>query len=245
MTHSDWPFAPADERREAIHWRVEALLNAAERIERMTIAKVDEKEIRLQKTDLCWQAAWLFSDICGKTIRITEDDAEGDLNRAWFTLKLFWPVLRGSDTTDDFWHRAVSELEHFGFGDEPEIFRPAPRSPGSFHQPAKLAKLRLAALSWAQHLKRNGVPPAQLKKEISLAFGSDFEAIRKWRGLVEKVLGDRAVEVKMAMIDLGYEPGFPYPDYLRLLHEDGENYRILIGLSPVTFEDYESATRKT
>jgi hypothetical protein len=104
-----------------------------------------------------------------------------------------------------------------------------------------MASYRLAALQWARFLKSRQIPTQQFKQEISLAFGADWEAIRKWQNSAERIFGASNVKSRLEDAADGYGLGFEFPDYHRNLHYYGSNYRRLAGLREIEFDSFSTA----
>lgn len=224
------PFA--EEEREAFRWRLEALLNGVERIQRMAEREEDASVISQNRLDLCKQAAKLIGDVCGDWVKISENDATDPLDYLALSMRIWQPALAMHDENDYFWDDVISEIERLPYGDEPEIIRPAPRSRGEHQQPAKLAFLRLSALQWAAFLKARDIKPKVYRGQITTAYGSDWEAMRKWRDLASRVLGSDYVERAVARAVQGYAMPGNFPDYFDALVRSGAHYRQLMGLPP-------------
>lgn len=222
------PFS--EEERDTFKWRLEALINGVERIKRMAEKEEPGATIRQNRLDLCAQAARLVGDICGDWVKLSEIDAEAPIEYIALSLRIWQPVLAMHDEYDFFWDDVISEIERLPFGDEPEILRPASRSRGVHQQPAKLAFYRLAALRWAAYLKARGIKPSIYRRQISTAFGSDWEAMRKWRSLAARVLGEDYIDLALKLASTGYAMPANSSDYFDALVHVGSIYRELVGL---------------
>lgn len=234
----------SESEREALRWRTEALLNGVLRIQRLSDPFLDAPSDVLQQNriDLCSQAAKLIADICGDWVKLSEGDADTIPEYIALSLRTWQPVLAMHDEGDFWWDDIIDEIERLQFGDEPEIFVPAPRPPGSNRQPAKIASQRISALQWAKYLGTRGIKPYAYKRQISLAYGTDWEAIRKWRIAAEKLFGEDFVGRRLADAADGYGAAFIFPEYGNRLFRYGSAYREAIGLSLINFATFEAAT---
>lgn len=228
------PIEFTEEEREAFKWRLEAVMNGVLRIRRMAEREDPTEVIRRNRLELAAQAADLIADVCGDWVKVSENDADGPLDYAALALTIWQPAIAMHDEHDDFWDRLISEIRRLPFGDEPELLRPAPRPRGAHARPAQLAFRRLAALSWAAYLKSRGIKPSVYHFQISAAFGTDWDAIRKWRGLIGNVLGQSMVDRQIAYAADGI--GYPNKDetYHWWLVRDGAHFRELVGLPKIS-----------
>lgn len=235
------PMGFSEDDREAFRWRIEALLNGVLRIQAMAEREEPTDVIRRNRIDLCIQAAKLMSDVCGDWVKISENDAQSELDYVCLNLRVWQPVLAMHDKNDWFWDDAIDEIERMHFGDTPELFKPRPRPPGAHNQPAKLAQSRLSALQWIEYLKQRGIRPKIYKPQISLAYGADSEAIRKWPRLISNVFGENYVKERLDLARDGYGLAFEFPSYLKALHRWGTQHRLLTGLRPIPLQVFSDA----
>lgn len=231
----------SEEERESFRWRLEALLNGVLRIQRMAQREEPCEFIQRNRIDLCRQAAKLIGDICGDWVKLTENDSDTPLGFVAFSLRVWQPVLDMQDEYSYFWEDLIDEIERLPYGDEPELLRPAVRNRGEHSQPARIAQCRLAALQWAKFLKSKQIRPKQYKQEICLAFGPDWETIRKWQNSVERTLGAPSVAWRLEAASEGYGLSFEFPDYHRALHYYGAHYRRVAGLGEIDFSVFSKA----
>lgn len=233
----------SDEQREAFRWRTEALLNGVLRIQRMAQREEAPEVIKRNRIDLCRQAAKLIGDICGDWVKLVETDSDTPLEFAALALRIWQPVLDLNDQNDFYWEHLIDEIERLPFGDEPELLRPAQRKRGEHSQPARIAKARLSALQWTEYLKARRIAPRQYKQEIGLAFGTDWDTVRKWRQSVERIFGPEETQNYLEYAAEGYGLHFEFPDYLGNLYHYGSLYRQLAGFHQLDFEAFEAAIR--
>lgn len=239
----DIPKFSSDEIRETLHWRLEALLNAKDRIIRLADPENEPPDgvLRRNRLSAIREAAALFESICGPWIKASELDTDYDeLDFIALSLRLWQPLL-GIEPAHEIWNELIDEIQRLAFGDTPEILVPASRAPGSHRQPAKLTFRRLTALQWAAFLKANGLSTRQTHSAISLAYGPDWDAIRKWRQAAAKMFGEAYVSNVITNAKDGYGLRFEYPDFASSLHEFGAMYRDVAGLRRIKFEAFEAA----
>lgn len=234
----------SDDEREALHFRLDALLNGVRRIQRMSDPEYEAPRhiIRQNRIDLCRQAASFLGDICGDWIKLSENDGLDPLDFVRMSLQVWKPVLDMQDEHDFFWEDVLEELSNMPFGDEPEIFVSAPRPPGTSKQPAKLTQKRLTALQWAEFLRAREIKPKAYKQQISLAYGADFETIRKWRLAAEKLFGSDFVNDRLQDASRGFGLPNRFPDYAAPLHAYGQQYRNMMGFSEIDIDVFIEAT---
>jgi hypothetical protein len=230
-----------DEDREAFRWRMDALLNGVLRIQRLAEREETHEVILRNRIDLCRQAARLIADACGDWVKLSENDANSPLEYVSLSLEVWQPVLAMHDEYDFFWDDVIDEIVRLPFGDEPEIFKPAPRQRGEHSQPARLTLRRLTALQWADFLRSRGIRPNQFKMQISLAYGADWDAIRKWKSAAESKFGLEFVSRRLAWAREGYGLDFAFPDYLANLHAYGEDFREVAGLRSIDLSAYQAS----
>ena len=235
------PFS--EEEKEAFRWRIEALANGVDRIKRLADPENEPPDgvIRRNRIDLIRQAASLVADVCGDWVKTSELDAPDITSYLSLTLQLWQPVIAMHDAGDSIWDEVISEIDRLRFGDEPEILRAVPRPPGSHRQPAKLTYERLSALRWAAFLKSLDTPARIVHFHISLAYGTDWDAIRKWRGAAEKLFGAPYVLRALEEAASGWWISEGDGDYLTRLHAFGSRYRQLVGIPPLEFETFRTA----
>ncbi len=209
-------------------------MNGVLRIRRMAEQEYTPEIIGRNRLSLVAQAANLIGDICGDWVKVSENDAEGPLEYAALTLRIWQPAIAMHDENDYFWDRLIMEISRLPFGDEPELLRPAARARGAHAKPAGLAVNRAAALGWAAYLKARGIKPVVYHFQISAAFGTDWDAIRKWRGLIANVFGQDMVAryISYGTDGIGYPP--TDASYYRELIRDGEWFRDVAGLAPMS-----------
>ncbi|WP_157093122.1 hypothetical protein [Paraurantiacibacter namhicola] len=191
--------------------------------------------------ELARHAAALIGDVCGDWIKVSELDADSKLEYAVLSLQIWQPAIAMHDRNDFFWDNLIDELQRLPFGDEPEVLKPAKRPPGSHSQPAKLSFRRLTALIWAGYLKSKGVKPADFRRDISLAYGADWDAIRKWRQSCSKVLGSSIVERNLEYAPQAVGIRDDFPAYHQSLYANGAVYRELMGLPKLGWKAYMNA----
>ena len=100
---------------------------------------------------------------------------------------------------------------------------------------------RLSALQWAEFLKAQNVRPGQYHREIALAFGADWDAIRKWRNSSIALFGEDYVRTLLSDAREGFGLRFSFPDYRVSLHGYGASYRALAGLGSIDPDAFEAA----
>ena len=233
-------FVFTEEDREAFCFRLGALLNGRERLQRLADPnnEASPDTIRINRIELVRQAASFIGDICGDWIKLSELDADSPIDYAVLALQMWQPAIAMHDAHDFFWDDLIDELQRLPFGDEPELLTPAKRPPGSHHQPAKLSFKRLSALIWAGFLKSKAVKPAIFKRDISLAYGADWDAIRKWRQSCARVLGDSFIERRLDRAAQGIGVPDEFPAYHAALFANGAAYRELVGMPKLDFRSY-------
>lgn len=224
---------------EAFKWRVEALANGVLRIQAMAHRDEPTNVIRQNRYDLCRQAAKLINDICGDWVKLApETDAKTPVDFVALSLFVWMPVLAMNDRKDFFWSDVLDEIERLKFGDEPEILRPVPRMRGEHRQPGKLARSRANALMWAEYLKSKGLKPREYKAQINLAFGADWDAIRKWRESVARVYSQNYLDSRLKEATSGYWLPSAAENHLVFLHMHGHEYREIVGLPELPLDAF-------
>ncbi|NNC73167.1 MAG: hypothetical protein HKN78_09880 [Sphingomonadaceae bacterium] len=243
--HSDifaHEYAFSDDERDRIHWRLGALLNGVMRIHRMAAAEVSRSVLRSNRLELTQHAANLIGDICGDWVKLSTNDADTPLEYIELALRTWQSPIAMHDKHDHFWFEFIDEIARLRFGDEPELLLPAPRPPGSHPQPAKISFRRLAALQWSEYLKARGLKPGISNSAVSLAFGTDWDAIRKWQRAAKKVLGEEYVETSLRHAGEGFGLQFQFPKYHEALFHYGAAYRQLLGLKLISYDAFLEAT---
>lgn len=179
--------------------------------------------------ELLHEAADIAAELLGKTVLELAlpddgDDPKGVRSALSRRLRLTRPLFSKPPKWSRTFARLLDELERLNGGDEPEIFAPEPRVPGQSPRPVLIARMRLRALAWNEHLQQLGLSAAERHRAISEAYGSDWEAIRKWRVACQTIFGPAAVLGELrhgrTMFWGDYEK-----DWLVALRRDGERYR--------------------
>lgn len=232
------PVAPAVDVERLLK-RTEALLNSRWALERALrrgpIEPAEDEaqwQLRMHRSAfyIFLHADRLFADLLGDAVFRTFYGA-GDENqspsekRAAFSsrLRVFSKLLSEPD-----WANTLAELTReisdMNGGDLPEVLAPEKRNPGQARQPIKVARLRLRALLWNEHLRAKGLSASERQSAISDAYKATWDSIRKWRNACEETFGSRAVwgELNWAtMTEWGeYEEG----SWRDALSADGAEY---------------------
>ena len=123
------------------------------------------------------------------------------------------------------------ELRAIAHGDKAQIVEPAPfhgmKAPNAF----RLALHKLRALQWDAYLAAKKHSPAERHNAIGGAYRSQWTAIYRWRGSIEKLFGEEWTTMKIDLAGkldrFGRSPVFFYvaPDKIQShLKSDGEAY---------------------
>lgn len=123
------------------------------------------------------------------------------------------------------------ELRAIAHGDKAQITEPAPfhgmKAPNAF----RLALHKLRALQWDAFLAAKKYSPAERHNAIGDAYRSQWTAIYRWRGSIEKLLGQEWTTMKIDLAGkldrFGRSPVFFLVDpseLQRQLKSDGEAY---------------------
>ncbi len=124
-----------------------------------------------------------------------------------------------------------AELRAIAHGDKAQITEPAPfhgmKAPNAF----RLALHKLRALQWDVFLAAKKHSPAERHNAIGGAYRSQWTAIYRWRGSIEKLFGEEWTTMKIDLAGkldrFGRSPVFFYvaPDKIQShLKSDGEAY---------------------
>ena len=217
------------------HWKAKALQNAGERIRRLKAAKADDAVVLANQRDVMRQAAEFVSDLLGDDAIPNFEGGHPCDYIAWYlnTLRPLFPSLYDEG---DFWPDVIDEIGRMQFGDEPDILKPGPRLPGSPVKPALVATRRLRALEWASYFKSMGARPMHFQRAISLAFGTDWDAIRHWQASIGNVLGERWLERALTDAKDGYfiQHRNWHKSICDPLWIDGTFYRSAVGIPEVS-----------
>lgn len=235
MKHKTWTeLVPPEKgisaaRRERLHWQLDAILNASERIKRQIQEGVDGNTLGESKYSLCRQAAEFIAGAIGDEARIDRDEHIGtDQHFLVDNLTLWFPVLAAPGRGLRLWAAAIDEISRMSFGDEPEIFAIAPRKRGSHPRPAKIHRCRLSAIEWAEFLQQRDVPPATYQAEIAEAFGERWDTIRHWKKSCQSFFGKSIVSEQLDSARNGWWPFLEFPNYVDSLARSGSEYRSVL-----------------
>lgn len=204
----------SDEERETLHTILDALLNARNSLER-----IDPKELspgnqyRLvwsePRRDLCWQASHFLKRIIGPKLHqselgllfdteLEENALDSELPATLAnSIRSFLPLFLARSKNDydgqgEVIMGVIEDLMGIHWGDEPRFFSIQPRRQGQHKRLYRLNSLRLKALDWDKYLAAVGMPSRERHRVVADAFNAEWDAIRKWEGLVEEQYGFRS-----------------------------------------------------
>lgn len=229
------------ERRERAHWRLDALLNASDRIHRYVKQNVDPGLVLQSKVELARIAATFLAESLRDEALIDRKETERLDDQSYIAemIGLWFPVLSKQGETKDFWFDAMDEIHRLRWGDEPKILAVAPRKRGSHAQPAKLHRCRIYALEWAAFLKQRNIAPSEYQEQISLAFGATWDTIRHWKKSSGQFFGKRVVASYLADARQGYSYFLAFPDYVDKLIYCAAEYRAVMGIKQLRRKEIE------
>lgn len=138
-------------------------------------------------------------------------------------LHLFSELLSLAEWSETFWD-LFDEIAAMDGGDTPLILAPEKRSPGQGRRPYHIARLRLRALCWHEHLKAKGIPASQRQTALSGAYRATWDSIRKWREPCEKLIDDAWIQDRLRMATRDFWGSYENDDWQPALERDGAQY---------------------
>lgn len=218
--------------------RVEAFLNARASFERSLkrgpIAPVETDDDWHHRSksaayDLILQVSNLLPDIVGvEALRIfygpvIEESASQKRQSFAKRLRVFRQILSAPN-----WAMTLAELtreiEDFDGGDIPNVLLPEKRNPGQSRRPTYIARLRLRALCWNEHLKARGIPANRRQGAVSDAYKATWDSIRKWREPCAVLFGERAIWEELYFASKEYWADYHEDAWETALKSDGAHY---------------------
>jgi len=204
---------PADEGEE-FDFVLEALLHQITTLRRAR-ARVEQNGSRTNAIMLMRQVLMFSRVLLGQKAydlamgRVDQADGNG-LRLIANRLQAISPFMQGEWPDGLTYNDFVEEVYAIAGGDAPYILSQAEKRRGKQGNSFRLATHKLNALMWAQVLHRRGVEANRRQSILSSAFGSTWEAIRKWKAECIEKLGldeyDRAIG-QSEFADLDFENG--------------------------------------
>jgi hypothetical protein len=231
-----------EEELENLYAEFDALLEQVRRMRRMIEMATDPAVKRLFRSDAKGLIAKFIRRNFADILAYERVAGFSDAKNIAMAVQPWFPIFGVPETERDVWYQVFKEMWLFEHGDEPEKLRPRQRKKGEHRHRGEMALRKLRALQWDALLQAEGLQQSRYRPEIELAFGADWQTIKKWRGGISKVLGPEFVEASILRAAEGKSAeGFlRYPDYHAALHESGALYRELKGLPVLTPADFRN-----
>jgi hypothetical protein len=178
----------------------------ADLVTNLYVASAFTNEDRVKARDLMSDVIALAHDIVGHTVVSLGMPGtyhkDGDVLRAW--LSVLYPLLEQAFVPPGIGKRILSvfdvmdALSALDAGEVQPIFVP---NKGKNRRANRwsLAKAKLDALAWKKRLCALGYAEKAANHEITLAFGEQWDTIRKWKRQCENILGENSVYAALLM----------------------------------------------
>lgn len=221
--------------------RTEALLNARATFERAMargpIEPAEDEphwEVRMEQRayQIFLEADRLFADLIGetafKTIFPDDPSSQSASMKRWELarrLSVFKRLL-SEPRWGEVLRALTLEIRDMDGGDQPNVLYPERRSPGQAKQPTKVARMRLRALCWHEHLRSKGIETNRRQTAIASAYRTAWDSIRRWRDSCETVFGkqDVATQLRYASHDWYWDWSDEGIEWAAALETDGGDY---------------------
>lgn len=168
-----------------------------------------------EETNLALRAGWakllindlldIVAQVAGPDLLATaygenpeSDDAAGVLaalaQRTSLAARIFASLESPNDLHPSSLLAASEELAALASGDAPAIFAQHQRNRAQRTNAYRLAQRQLAAFEWEAFLAEMGEATAVRRARITMAFGAQWDTVRKWRSPISRLLGSRHLE---------------------------------------------------
>ncbi len=200
-----------EELRSSLHKRLDDLLDKRSSLEpdeplntlgRLVAYHEGEGADRARARPFVYQVAELARDVVGENLRnaalrstIEEQKRPRDVVKKW--LALAHPLLSRRPSVGMFpsitIYDVIDGLSALDAGEIQPLFK---ANTGKNRRPNRWSKARtkLDALAWKKRLVAMGVHDKEASFRVTVAFGEQWETIRKWRAQCEEILGKTHVD---------------------------------------------------
>jgi hypothetical protein len=250
----------SDERRRSLHDRLDQILDESSRIggwsRPTSLAEIVVQsaceaglswEARRKARELISEVASLASDVVGQSVisvglpRVYARDGEQrELLREWLSIlyPLLEPPVLPSGARAEGKHElsifdVMNALSALDAGEVQPIFVPR-KGKNRRANRWSLGRAKLEALVWKKRLRSLGYAEKAANHEITIAFGEQWDTVRKWKTQCEQILGESHVYAALIMAGSAMDRyvkrkqgvfGAPALNPMKGLQEAGEKYR--------------------
>lgn len=234
----------SDDERESLHFALDALLNARATLESHDAIDLDGRSYRKfisePREDFLRNSSTFLRRVIGSKLHhdamgvlfgaeLNEDSASTEI-AAYIANSIlpYLPLFMKEGHNLDFNRNEnidyiIDDLMGIYWGDEPRFFAIAKKSKGLHKRPYRLAKLRLSALNWDKFLAAVGLSALERHRIISDAYGTDWDAIRKWAKAAQEQFD--LISYPPTGLEFAREQYSENPDgVLQSIREDGKAY---------------------